>query len=61
MNRHTVAITGVNGFVGSVLKDFLLKQKDVDGVCQGSCRVSEFHTTQFFVAGMNRPFDLLTD
>lgn len=32
MNKHTVAITGVNGFVGSVLKDFLLKQKDVEKV-----------------------------
>ena len=32
MNKHTVAITGVNGFVGSVLKDFLLKQKDIDRV-----------------------------
>ncbi len=32
-----------------------------NGVCQGSCRVSEFHVMPSFVVLMNRPFELLTD
>ncbi len=32
MNKHRVAITGVNGYVGSVLRDYLLKQDDVEFV-----------------------------
>ncbi len=32
MEKHRVAITGVNGYVGSVLRDYLLKQKDVEFV-----------------------------
>ncbi|GEM_PF-1777970 len=30
MERHRVAITGVNGYVGSVLRDFLLAREDVE-------------------------------
>ncbi len=47
MEKHRVAITGVNGYVGSVLRDYLLKQDDVEFVLGLDIKAKQIKNEKF--------------